>query len=66
MKARASIFTVGLASMKRPSGLAASSITITDSRIAATITGMWSAMPTAVITESSENTMSITAICAIT
>ncbi|MNV66835.1 hypothetical protein D3C71_1596090 [compost metagenome] len=52
--------------MKRPSGLAASSITATDSRIAATITGMWSAMPTAVITESSENTMSITAICAIT
>src|SRR5690606_32317171 len=36
-------------------------------RIAATITGTYcSAIPTAAITESSENTMSITAICAIT
>ena len=34
--------------------------------IAATITGDWSTMPTAVITESSENTMSMTAICRIT
>src|SRR5690606_33953326 len=67
MKARASIFTDGLLSMNRPSGCAASSITATASRIAATITGTYcSAMPTAAITESSENTMSITAICAIT
>src|SRR3546814_1628291 len=67
MKASASILVVGLLSMKLPSGRAASSITATASRIAATITGTyWSAMPTAAITESSENTMSMTAICAIT
>ena len=52
--------------MNLPSGLAASSMIATASRIANTMIGMCSAMPTAVITESSENTMSITAICAIT
>ena len=53
--------------MKWPSGCEASSITPTASRIAATITITYcSAMPTAAITESSENTMSMTAICAIT
>src|SRR5690606_17100341 len=66
MKASASILMVGLASMKLPSGLAASSMIATATSTATTITGIWSAMPTAVITESSENTMSITAIWAIT
>ncbi len=66
MKASASILMVGLRSMKRPSGVAASSITATASRIATTMIRVWLAMPTAAITESSENTMSITAICAIT
>src|SRR5690606_13857406 len=66
MKASASILMVGLRSMNRPSGVAASSITATASRIAQTMIQVWLAMPTAAITESSENTMSITAICAIT
>src|SRR5690606_17469589 len=67
MNASASIFTVGLASMNWPSGRAASNITATATRIAVTITGTYSpAMPTAAITESSENTISITAIWAIT
>ena len=66
MNASASIFTVGWRSMKSPIGLAAKIITSTASTIAATITGIWLTMPTAVITESSENTMSMTAICAIT
>ena len=43
-------------------GLAANSITPTEATTAATITPIWSTMPTAVITESSENTMSMTAI----
>src|SRR5690606_12886609 len=67
MNASASILTVGLASMKRPSGWDASSITATAIRIATTITGTYSpAMPTAAITESRENTISMTAIWAIT
>ena len=66
MNASASILIVGLLSMKWPSGLAASNITATAARIAVTITAVWLAMPTAAITESSENTMSMTAICAIT
>ncbi len=66
MKASASIFTVGLRSMNWPSGRAASSIIVTASRIAVTMIQVCCAMPTAAITESSENTMSMTAICAIT
>src|SRR5690606_11661357 len=50
---------------RRSSDLASSMIA-TARRIANTITGMCSAMPTAVMTESRENTMTITAICAIT
>ncbi|MNZ24979.1 hypothetical protein D3C78_421380 [compost metagenome] len=41
---------------------AASIITSTATMIAATITGTWETMPTAVITESRENTMSMMAI----
>ncbi|MNL81206.1 hypothetical protein D3C87_2082450 [compost metagenome] len=40
----------------------ASIITSTATTIAATITGTWDTMPTAVITESSEKTMSMIAI----
>ena len=42
------------------------SITSMEITIATTITGRWSAIPTAVITESSENTMSRSRIWAIT
>ena len=52
--------------MKSPIGFEAKIITPTAMMIAATITGTLSTMPTAVITESSENTMSMMAICAIT
>ncbi|MNU08496.1 hypothetical protein D3C72_2545700 [compost metagenome] len=41
---------------------AASIITSTATMMAATMTGTWSTMPTAVITESSEKTMSMMAI----
>ena len=46
-------------------GLAANIITATEAITAATITLMLSTMPTAVMTESSENTMSTTPICTI-
>ena len=66
MKLSASIFTVGCRSMKSPIGLAANSITATAIRMAATMTQRLSTMPTAVMTESSENTMSMMAIWAMT
>ena len=61
-KASANTLTDGWRSTKSPIGLAANIITPTDATTAATITLIWSTMPTAVITESSENTMSMTAI----
>ena len=64
--ASASTLTEGWRSTNSPIGLAATSITSTDTTTAATMTLMWSTMPTAVITESSENTMSMMAICPIT
>ena len=45
-------------------GLAANIMTTTAITMASTMTATSLAMPTAVITESSENTMSMTAICA--
>ena len=52
--------------MNSPTGSAMKIITSTARMIAATMTGRMLTMPTAVITESSENTMSISAICAMT
>ena len=57
---------VGCASTNSPIGLAANIITATAATMAITITITWSARPTAVITESSENTMSMMAICTST
>ncbi|MNT11790.1 hypothetical protein D3C72_1466890 [compost metagenome] len=51
---------------KRVSGLLASSISTIAMVTAAYITPRLSTMPTAVITESSENTASSTTICATT
>ena len=61
-KESASIFTVGWASTNFPMGPAKTSITPTASTMATTITSTCCAMPTAVITESSEKTMSRSAI----
>ena len=58
----ASIFSVGCSVIKRPMALANTIMKPTAITTAITITSMWSAMPTAVITESSENTMSRIAI----
>ena len=60
--ASASTLTEGWRSTNSPIGLAATSITPTEATTAATMTPIWSTMPTAVMTESSENTMSMTAI----
>ena len=62
-KASASILIVGWGSTKSPIGRAANIITPTAMTIASTMTATSFAMPTAVITESSENTMSMMAIC---
>ncbi len=59
---RASIFSDGCLSMKSLMAPAQSIITSTATMIAATITGTWETMPTAVITESREKTMSMIAI----
>ncbi len=59
----ARIFSVGCLSMNSLMVPAASIITSTAMTIAATITGTFCTRPTAVITESSEKMMSITAIC---
>ncbi|MCY1559712.1 hypothetical protein D9M68_967740 [compost metagenome] len=59
---RASIFNDGCLSMKSLMVPAESIITSTATIIAATITGTWETMPTAVITESRENTISMMAI----
>ena len=61
-KASASIFTVGCAETKFASGLEATIMMIMAITTAATITQSLSAMPTAVITESSEKMMSMIAI----
>src|SRR3954466_2579229 len=63
---RARIFTVGCRSTKSPMAPADTSITTTLRTIAVIITQSWLAIPTAVITESSEKTMSRTRICAST
>ncbi len=55
---------VGCASTKSPIGLAANIMTATAMTMASTMTGMSLTIPTAVITESSENTMSMMAIWA--
>lgn len=60
--ASASTLIDGWRSTNSPMGLAATSITPTDATTAATITPIWFTMSTAVMTESSENTMSMTAI----
>src|SRR5882672_6768639 len=65
-KLSASIFTVGWRCTKSLSGAAANIITPTASTTAAIITGRWRDIPTAVITESSENTMSSRTICPTT
>ena len=65
-KLNASIFTVGFASMKPLIASAKTSITPTAMMIAVTITHNSSAIPTAVITESSEKTMSSNATWIIT
>ena len=65
-KDSASILMVGFSSTNEDTGPAASIITSTAATMAATITGRSSTKPTAVMTESSENTTSITAICAST
>src|SRR6266446_4128614 len=57
-KLSASIFTVGWRCTKPLIGAAANIITPTASTTAAIITGRWRAIPTAVMTESSEKTMS--------
>ena len=59
---RHSIFTVGWLCTKRPTGAAATSMTIIATTTAATMMMRLFAMPTAVMTESSENTMSRIAI----
>ncbi len=65
-KLNASIFTVGFASMNPLIRSAKTSITPTAMMIAVAITQRSSAIPTAVITESSENTTSSNATCIIT
>ena len=65
-KLSASTLTVGWASTNSPIGRAATIITPTEANTAATITGRLLVMPTAVMTESSEKTMSMTAICTST
>src|SRR5512134_202367 len=62
----ASILTVGWRCTKSLTGRAATIITPTAMTTAATITPTWRAIPTAVITESSENTMSSITIWPIT
>ena len=57
-KDSASILTVGWLLTKSPTGLAATSMTIIAMTTAVIIIGSWSVMPTAVMIESSENTMS--------
>ena len=61
-KLSASILTVGWRSMKSASGFAAASMSITAMMIAAAMTQRSFAIPTAVITLSSENTTSRTTI----
>src|SRR5574342_447010 len=61
-KASASIFMVGWRSTNVPMAPAKAIITPTAITMAATITERWPAMPTAVMTESSEKTTSRTAI----
>src|SRR5215467_6800207 len=58
-KASASILVVGCSAMKAPTGLAARYITIIAMRTAAIITSICSAMPIAVMIESSEKTRSM-------
>src|SRR5690606_18178129 len=65
-KLNASIFTVGCETTKRPIAPAANIMTPIAITIAMIMTSTCSAMPTAVITESRENTMSISAICTST
>ena len=65
-KLSASTFTVGCASTNSLTGRAANIMIATAITTAATITDRSSAMPTAVITESSEKTMSSSMICVIT
>ena len=65
-KLRASILTVGCSETNLLSGPEAKSITPTAITTAAIITSMSSAMPTAVITESSEKTMSSSRIWMMT
>ncbi len=61
-KPSASITTVGFAAMKRESGSAAISITVTAVTTAITMIGTCSVMPTAVMIESIEKTRSSTRI----
>ncbi len=65
-KLKASIFSVGLPSTNRLMGSGDNSITSAAMMTALTMTPLCSAMPTAVITESSEKTTSTTMICRIT
>ena len=62
-KPRHSTTTVGWALTKRVSGLDASSMMPMAMTTAIIMIARWSTMPTAVITESSENTASSTTIC---
>ena len=65
-KLSASIFTVGYRSTNSASGFDMPNIIATAMTIAAAMTQIALAMPTAVITLSSENTMSSSTICTIT
>jgi len=65
-KLSARIFSVGCFSTKSPIDLADSIITPTEMTTAMIITGRSRAMPTAVITESREKTMSSSMICTST
>ena len=65
-KLSARILTVGWRSTNSPSGRANASMKTIEIRIAVTITQRWSTMPTAVMIESSENTMSSIMICTTT
>jgi len=57
---------VGWRSTNSEIGRAIAIMTSTATITAAIMTSTWSTMPTAVMTESSENTMSTMAICAMT
>jgi hypothetical protein len=64
-KDSASIFTLGCAWMNRTIGPEATSMITTAMTMAAAMTQICCAMPTAVMTESNEKTMSSITICAM-